>query len=175
VVAYEPTYLGGEEALVPVEAAAEAQERAVLQTPPIVGQAGQAITVDSPTSRTPEATHETVTGRPRARPAERHDRESSRSLAEGSAVEAFLARNPDAEGEQIADRIGALVRDGHELGEIAVLYSLIRTSARPLVQQLQSRNIPAVVVRLSGAIGVTRWTGTSCGTPRPSAWPSTHR
>jgi hypothetical protein len=47
VVAYEPTYLGGEEALVPVEAAAEAQERAVLQTPPIVGQAGQAITVDS--------------------------------------------------------------------------------------------------------------------------------
>jgi DNA helicase-2/ATP-dependent DNA helicase PcrA len=72
--------------------------------------------------------------------------ESSRALAERGAVEAFLARNPEAEGERIADRIEALVRGGHELGEIAVLYRSVRTSARPLVQQLHARRIPAVVV-----------------------------
>jgi hypothetical protein len=68
--------------------------------------------------------------------------ESSRELAEKGAVEVLVARDPDAEAKQIADRIEALMRDGHDPGEIAVLYRSVRTSACPLVQALQDRKYP---------------------------------
>jgi diguanylate cyclase (GGDEF)-like protein len=47
IVAHEPTYLGGEEPLLPVEDAAQARERAALEAEPAVGEPGRPLTLDS--------------------------------------------------------------------------------------------------------------------------------
>jgi diguanylate cyclase (GGDEF)-like protein len=56
VVAYEPTWVGGEEALVPIEEADEARARAGRQLPATVGQAGKPVTLDSGAGRSDDGT-----------------------------------------------------------------------------------------------------------------------
>jgi diguanylate cyclase (GGDEF)-like protein len=57
VMAYEPTYLGGEDAQLPVEGIEGARERAALQASPALGSAGQAVTLDALDTTPPRGTH----------------------------------------------------------------------------------------------------------------------
>lgn len=67
-----------------------------------------------------------------------------------TAVELLVADTPEEEAECIMHRVHSLVRAGHKLSDMAVLYRSVRTSASPLVQILRKEKIPfALVGRLS--------------------------
>lgn len=72
--------------------------------------------------------------------------ESAREAAEPGAVEIAYGATAEDEARLIANRIEALLRDGHQPAEIAVLYRSVRTSARPLVAELRARGIPIAVI-----------------------------
>ncbi|HEX5437835.1 MAG TPA: ATP-dependent DNA helicase [Gemmatimonadaceae bacterium] len=71
---------------------------------------------------------------------------SARALAPDGGVEVLVAATADQEAEHIAQRIATLIERGHRPRDIAVLYRSVRTSARPLVEALRQRAIPAMVV-----------------------------
>jgi DNA helicase-2/ATP-dependent DNA helicase PcrA len=58
------------------------------------------------------------------------------------ALELIGANNPDEEAKLIVKRIRPLVKSGHKLGDIAVLFRSVRTSAKPLVDTLRKEGIP---------------------------------
>jgi len=72
--------------------------------------------------------------------------EAAREPARPGAVEVMVCANPVQEAAGIARRIESLLAGGQRPGEIAVLYRSVRTSARPLVDELRDRGIPAAVV-----------------------------
>ncbi|MDI6824253.1 MAG: ATP-dependent DNA helicase [Bacillota bacterium] len=72
--------------------------------------------------------------------------EAARERSPGGAVEVFFADTPEDEAEMVVRRIERLLAGGHRPGDIAVLYRSVRTSARPLVEALRARRIPATVV-----------------------------
>jgi ATP-dependent DNA helicase UvrD/PcrA len=72
--------------------------------------------------------------------------EAARDPAWPGAVEVMVCGDPGQEAAGIAGRIESLLADGHRPGDIAVLYRSVRTSARPLVDELRDRGIPAAVV-----------------------------
>jgi DNA helicase-2/ATP-dependent DNA helicase PcrA len=73
-------------------------------------------------------------------------RESSRLAAEPGAVEICVSETATDEAEMIASRIAKLIKEDHAPETIAALYRSVRTSARPLVDALRSRDIPVMVV-----------------------------
>lgn len=70
---------------------------------------------------------------------------AARDPARPGAVEVMVGSDPAHEAAGIAGRIQALLADGHQPGDIAVLYRSVRTSARPLVDELSSRSVPVAV------------------------------
>ena len=72
--------------------------------------------------------------------------EAARDEARPGAVEVMVGRDPVQEAAGIASRIQSLLADGHRPGDMAVLYRSVRSSARPLVDELRDRGIPAAVV-----------------------------
>jgi len=72
--------------------------------------------------------------------------EAAREPARPGAVEVMVCADPGQEAAGIAARIESLLADGHRPGDVAVLYRSVRTSARPLVDELRSHGIPAAVV-----------------------------
>jgi len=54
----------------------------------------------------------------------------------------WTAETPEKEAERIADGMEALLKKGYKLRDIAVLYRSVRTSAPPLLDVLDARNIP---------------------------------
>ncbi|GDY31765.1 ATP-dependent helicase [Gandjariella thermophila] len=70
---------------------------------------------------------------------------ATRGPARPGAVEVMFARDPEQEAAAIADRIEGLRAAGHRLGDIAVLYRSVRTSARPLVDELRRRGVDITV------------------------------
>lgn len=72
--------------------------------------------------------------------------ESSRNPLVPGSVELALTRTAEDEARAVADRISELLQDGHQAGDIAVLYRSVRTSAQPLVKELRSRRIRFAVV-----------------------------
>jgi DNA helicase II / ATP-dependent DNA helicase PcrA len=64
----------------------------------------------------------------------------------GGGVEVTVASTADHEACLIAERIERLLADGHQPGDIAILYRSVRTSARPLVEELRRRDIPTAVI-----------------------------
>ncbi len=74
------------------------------------------------------------------------DLSAGREPAKAGAVEMLLARTPEEEARCVAERIETLLAEGHTPGEVAVLYRSVRSSARPLVEELRKKGIPAAVV-----------------------------
>lgn len=72
--------------------------------------------------------------------------ESARAPADSGAVEVVVARTAEDEAHLIVQRIAKLVKEGHQPGDIAVLYRSVRTSASPLVKALRLRGIPVAVI-----------------------------
>ncbi len=72
--------------------------------------------------------------------------ESAREAAVPGAVEVTVGETAEDEARRIGARIEALLGDGHRPGDIAVLYRSVRTSARPLIDELRRRGIPVGVV-----------------------------
>jgi DNA helicase-2/ATP-dependent DNA helicase PcrA len=58
------------------------------------------------------------------------------------ALELTGADNPEEEAKRIVKRIRPLVESGHKLGDIAVLFRSVRTSAKALVDTLRKEGIP---------------------------------
>ncbi len=71
---------------------------------------------------------------------------SAREPAHPGSVEVAVAPDAVGEAEHIARRIEELLADGHRPSDVAVLYRSVRTSARPLIDELRSRGIPVAVV-----------------------------
>ncbi len=97
--------------------------------------------------------------------------EASREQNDSRAIEVFVSETPESEAAEIARRIEKRISQGHPPGDIAILYRSVRTSARPLIEALRTRNIPCFVagktsmlaqeeVRLIIRIFV-KWTGNS--------------
>jgi DNA helicase II / ATP-dependent DNA helicase PcrA len=72
--------------------------------------------------------------------------EAGREPAPPGAVEIMVGDDPAHEAAVIADRIQTLLDDGHQPGDVAILYRSVRTSARPLVDELRRRALPVAVV-----------------------------
>lgn len=72
--------------------------------------------------------------------------ESARQHATSGALEVTVGETAEDEADRIAKRISALLRNGHQAGDIAVLYRSVRTSARPLVEALRAQGISVGVV-----------------------------
>jgi DNA helicase-2/ATP-dependent DNA helicase PcrA len=72
--------------------------------------------------------------------------EAGRGAAHPGAVEVMVCADPAQEAAGIAGRIQALLAGGHRPGDIAVLYRSVRTSARPLVDELRRRDVATAVV-----------------------------
>jgi DNA helicase-2/ATP-dependent DNA helicase PcrA len=72
--------------------------------------------------------------------------ESARGASPSGAVEVAIAETAEDEARALAGRIARLIMDGHQPRDIAVLYRSVRTSARPLIEQLRARDIPVMVV-----------------------------
>jgi DNA helicase-2/ATP-dependent DNA helicase PcrA len=71
---------------------------------------------------------------------------AARPATQLGAIEVAVAETPRDEARFVAKRIADLIAQGHAPGDIAVLYRSVRTSARPLVEELRARDIPCVVV-----------------------------
>jgi len=78
--------------------------------------------------------------------------EAGREPAPPGAVEIMVGDDPAHEAAIIADRIQTLLADGHQPGHVAVLYRSVRTSARPLVDELRRRSIPVAVMGKSSLL-----------------------
>ena len=72
--------------------------------------------------------------------------EAARERSPEGAVEVLVADTPEDEARLVAARIEKLLRAGHRPADIGVLYRSVRTSARPLVEELRARQIPVAVV-----------------------------
>ncbi len=72
--------------------------------------------------------------------------ESAREEADPGAVEVVYGATTEDEARLIAQRIEALLRDGHQPSDIGVLYRSVRTSARPLIDELRARKIAVAVI-----------------------------
>jgi DNA helicase II / ATP-dependent DNA helicase PcrA len=77
---------------------------------------------------------------------------TGREPAPPGAVEIMVGDDPAHEAAGIADRIEKLLADGHQRGDVAVLYRSVRTSARPLVDELRGRGIPVAVAGKSSLL-----------------------
>jgi DNA helicase-2/ATP-dependent DNA helicase PcrA len=72
--------------------------------------------------------------------------ESARKPSSDGCVEVAVGETSDGEAALIGERIVRLLKDGHQPGDIAVLYRSVRTSARPLIDVLRARGIPVAVI-----------------------------
>ena len=72
--------------------------------------------------------------------------DSAREAAPSGAVEVMVGQTAEEEAKLIAERIRGLLRQGHALGDIGVLFRSVRTSAPPLLRELRDREIPFAVV-----------------------------
>lgn len=70
---------------------------------------------------------------------------SSRDPSQSGTVEVAVARTAEEEAQLVANRIASLLQAGHEPGDVAVLYRSVRSSARPVVEELRRRGIPVQV------------------------------
>jgi DNA helicase-2/ATP-dependent DNA helicase PcrA len=56
-------------------------------------------------------------------------------------VELLVCSTAEHEALMVTDRISQLIEEGHGAGDIVVLFRSVRTSARPLIEQLRARGI----------------------------------
>lgn len=78
--------------------------------------------------------------------------QAARDPVDPGCVEIMIGDDPEQEATAVAERIQALLADGHRPGDIAVLYRSVRSSARPLTEALRRAGIPAAVVGRSSLL-----------------------
>jgi len=67
-------------------------------------------------------------------------------------VEVMIGDDPAQEAVAIARRIQLLLANGHQPGDIAILYRSVRSSARPLIEAMRRLRIPTAVVGRSSLL-----------------------